>query len=72
MDSIAVTRTRFPTEASIYTTSDGVRLRLGDSIYKLTSDAAIEIADRLVDNAESWLAKEEVDVRRKAEPVCGD
>lgn len=59
MEAIQVTRSRFPTEARVYGARDAVRLKLGDSVFILSHEAAIGLADQLVDSAEAYVKAEQ-------------
>lgn len=57
MEPIPTTRTKFPTGIRVYGYADGIRLNIGDAVYMLSHEAAVQLADRLVDNTEKPPAK---------------
>ena len=60
MEPIHARRTRRKTEVVVESTPGGIHLSFGDMKYRLDSDAAIEVADRLVDCAETYTARKKV------------
>lgn len=64
-EKLHVQRTRHKAEVVVETSSGGIQLSFGDTVYQMDPGTALSLADQLVDVAEAWTVGRRITSKKK-------